>query len=97
MSEYKDGKGDVYLPDNDLASEYRRGYVNGTADGRADALRPVLAALTSEDEIAHGEAITMRGGAGVGVCAYCEDEWPCRTQRGIDRLLSSFRVGKLDT
>lgn len=46
-------------------------------------------ALTSEDEIAHGEAVFERDGALVrtGHCAYCDDDWPCRTQRGIDRLL----------
>ena len=53
----------------------------------------VIAALTSEDEIAHGEAVFERDGRLVqtGKCAYCDDDWPCRTQRGIDRLLASLR------
>jgi hypothetical protein len=45
------------------------------------ALAAVRTALTDEDEIAHGEA---------RVCAYCEAEWPCRTQQGIDRLLAAL-------
>jgi hypothetical protein len=51
----------------------------------------VRAALTSEDEIAHGEAVTQhatRTYERLGRCAYCEEIWPCRTQRGIDRLLA---------
>ncbi len=53
----------------------------------ADELLVVVrSALASEDEIAHGEAWSEARG-GLGVCAYCDDEWPCRTQRGIDRLL----------
>ena len=53
----------------------------------------VESALRSEDEIAHGEAILggdtsdPRSHEGVGRCAYCGEPWPCRTQRGIDRLL----------
>lgn len=61
-----------------------------------DLIAAAVAALTDEDEIAHGEAV--RGGnsndpqayEGMGVCAYCGDAWPCRTQRGIDRLLALF-------
>jgi hypothetical protein len=45
----------------------------------------VRAALTDEDEIAHGEAFYD---GGLGVCAYCRNEWPCRTQQGINRLLA---------
>lgn len=55
----------------------------------------VVAALTNEDEIAHGEAWLYDGdnaGHGLGVCAYCDDKWPCRTQRGINRLLAALRV-----
>ena len=48
----------------------------------------VIAALTDEDEIAHGEAWDDVRKAGVGVCAYCDGDWPCRTQQGIDRLLA---------
>jgi hypothetical protein len=55
--------------------------------GNTDALR---AALTDEDEIAHGEAWDDVQKRGIGVCAYCDDEWPCRTQRGIDRLLAAL-------
>lgn len=47
----------------------------------------IIDALTSEDEIAHGEAYEPSHG-GLGVCAYCDREWPCRTQRAIDRLLA---------
>ena len=43
--------------------------------------------LTSEDEVGHGEAYEPSRG-GLGVCAYCDGEWPCRTQRGIDKLLA---------
>lgn len=56
-------------------------------DPRLDAL---LAALRSEDEIAHGEAWDDERKRGLGVCAYCDDEWPCRTQQGIDRALAAF-------
>jgi hypothetical protein len=48
-------------------------------------------ALTSEDEIAHGEAVTQHANGTyerLGQCAYCNDIWPCRTQRGINRLLA---------
>ncbi len=50
----------------------------------------VIAALTDENEIAHGEAYD--GKRLMGVCAYCDDEWPCRTQQGIDRLLARLGV-----
>ncbi len=50
----------------------------------------VRAALTDEDEIAHGEAWSAGRGEGIGLCAYCSDSWPCRTQRGIDRLLAAL-------
>lgn len=57
-----------------------------------DLLRAkVVSALTSEDEIAHGEAVVeSRLGRmlEMNVCAYCGSEWPCRTQRGVDRLLA---------
>jgi hypothetical protein len=51
----------------------------------------VIEALTSEDEIGHGEAVKdgPDGYVRLGVCAYCDGEWPCRTQRGIDRLLAA--------
>jgi hypothetical protein len=58
-----------------------------------DALALAVDSLTSEDEIAHGEAVWERDGGAVvetGRCAYCDDEWPCRTQRGIDRLLAAI-------
>ena len=56
----------------------------------AERLDLVRAALTDEDEIAHGEAVVERGRRRLemNVCAYCREEWPCRTQRGIDRLLA---------
>jgi hypothetical protein len=55
-----------------------------------DVRAAVVAALTNEDEIAHGEAVAERDGVRValGVCAYDDDPWPCRTQRAIDRLLA---------
>jgi len=43
-------------------------------------------ALLSEDEIAHAEAYYD---GPLGVCAYCDREWPCRTQKAIDRALSA--------
>jgi hypothetical protein len=57
------------------------------AQARTEALDVVVAALTSEDELAHGEAFEPSRG-GLGVCAYCERPWPCHTQQAIDRLLS---------
>ena len=61
--------------------------------GTVGPLAPVIAALTDEDEIAHGEAV-MENRRGqlleMNVCAYCGSEWPCRTQRGIDRLLDQI-------
>jgi hypothetical protein len=51
----------------------------------------VHVALTDEDEIAHGEAVFEGGDGAVvrtGKCAYDGEPWPCRTQRGIDRLLA---------
>jgi hypothetical protein len=61
--------------------------VNAPAEARAGGLDVIRAALTSEDEIAHGEAYEPSRG-GLGVCAYCDGEWPCRTQQGINRLLA---------
>ena len=58
---------------------------------RAAEAERVRAALISENEIAHGEAVTPDPIAdlrGLGWCAYCRDVWPCRTQRGINRLLA---------
>ena len=57
-------------------------------------MEQVIAALTDEDEIAHGEAVVMQDSEYVplGLCAYCDDTWPCRTQRGIDRLLTLIRA-----
>jgi hypothetical protein len=57
-------------------------------------LSDVRTALTSEDEIAHGEAVREGpdGYVRLGVCAYCDDTWPCRTQRGIDRLLAAIQA-----
>ncbi len=58
----------------------------------ADSAREgeLRAALTSEDEIAHGEAVKEGpdGYVPLGRCAYCDGAWPCRTQRGINRLLA---------
>lgn len=54
----------------------------------AEALDAVIAALTDEDEIAHGEAWDDVRKQGRGFCAYDDDDWPCRTQKGIDRLLA---------
>jgi hypothetical protein len=51
--------------------------------------RKVLHALNSEDEVAHGEAYTPERG-GLGECAYDNEPWPCRTQRGIDRLRAAL-------
>jgi hypothetical protein len=59
-------------------------------DGLREALERVKAALTDEDEIAHGEAWSLAPLRGLGICAYCEGNWPCRTQRGIDRLLEAI-------
>jgi hypothetical protein len=67
----------------------REAAIRGTEAG-LDAVR---AALVSEDEIAHGEA--SDGVRGLGECAYCDMPWPCRTQRGIDRLLA--RLSSADT
>jgi hypothetical protein len=70
---------------------------------RDEGLRDIVRrALTSEDEVAHGEAI--RGGwtedprsrDGMGVCAYCDAPWPCRTQQGIDRLLGIVNLHSRD-
>lgn len=55
-----------------------------------------IAALTSEDEIAHGEAWDDVRKRGRGECAYCDMDWPCRTQRGIDRLLAILRAPASD-
>lgn len=82
--------GDDLLPSEVRGHLLAEGRLMGD-EGVPDAVR---AALTDEDEIAHGEAV--RGGdtrdprtyEGVGVCAYCGDDWPCRTQRGIERLLA---------
>ncbi len=58
-----------------------------------DGLRErVIAALTSEDEIAHAEAWNEAENRGIGICAYCGHEWPCRTQQAIDRLLAALRA-----
>jgi hypothetical protein len=56
------------------------------AEAPMDVIRK---ALTSEDEIAHGEAWHSDKG-GLGVCAYCDADWPCRTQQGLDRLLATL-------
>jgi hypothetical protein len=60
-----------------------------------DVISVVRYALTSEDEIAHGEAWDDVRKRGLGVCAYCHDAWPCRTQLGIDRLLLALLVAAL--
>ena len=57
----------------------------------------VIASLTSEDEIAHGEAWDDVRKVGLGSCAYCDDEWPCRTQRGIDALLARLSTPRTET
>lgn len=65
------------------------------ADRRAllDLLRAARKALMSEDEIGHGQA-AMEGFGGevvlLGECAYCDGDWPCRTQAAIDRLLAKL-------
>ena len=63
-------------------------------DEAVEALAAVVAALTSEDEIAHGEAVKTDSHGGyirLGGCAYDNEPWPCHTQRGIDRLLARIR------
>lgn len=70
-----------------------------------DALVPVYeaakqadAALQSEDGLRHGEAI--RGGNVndprardlIGVCAYCDQPWPCRTERHHAPLHAALRA-----
>jgi hypothetical protein len=60
----------------------------GEAEG--GVRRFVIAALTDEDEIAHGEAVSGTAGLPIGLCTYCGDDWPCRTQRGIDRLVAAL-------
>ena len=59
----------------------------------------VAAAMTSEDEIAHGEAVYERDGEIIHTaeCAYDDEAWPCRTQQGIDRLLQQVKaLGSVD-
>jgi hypothetical protein len=64
--------------------------VEDEQEARTLARAEVIAALTSEDQIAHGEA--SDGVRLLGECAYDDEPWPCRTQRGIDSLLS--RLGE---
>jgi hypothetical protein len=79
-----------------LSIDIRRVETEAADRALAELRREVEDALTSEDEIAHGEAVVERpdgnqgGYIGLGSCAYCDGEWPCRTQRGIDRLRASL-------
>lgn len=69
------------------ASIYRS---NGVVPRLLAEKRMVLEALTSEDEIAHGEAWNDMHKRGQGWCAECGDHWPCHTQRAINRLLAAL-------
>jgi len=79
---------------NDLqrraAQEVGNDFIAAIEAGAPAPLDPLVAALTDEDEIAHGEAWSETKG-GLGVCAYCDEAWPCRTQRGIDKALTALR------
>lgn len=79
-----------------IYAEYQRivALENETAAER-DAVRAhLVASLTDEDEIAHGEAVSMDFSGemfGLGICAYCDKPWPCPTQSAIDRALAALR------
>lgn len=59
-----------------------------------DAAERVLVALESEDELRHGEAVKERaiGYVGLGICAYCGEYWPCRTEQRQGPLRSLLRA-----
>ena len=57
---------------------------------RGEIIELVEAALTDEDELAHGEAVADNGRC-LGMCAYCDRDWPCPTQQAVDRLLAAIR------
>ena len=48
-----------------------------------EALERLARAFKSEDELRHGEAVkgSENTYVGLGVCAYDDDIWPCRTER----------------
>ena len=60
-------------------------------EARSSVITLVEAALTDENELAHGEAVYERGGPGLGMCAYCDEDWPCSTQQTVDRLLANLK------
>ena len=57
---------------------------------RGEIIELVEAALTDEYELAHGEAVADDGRC-LGMCAYCDQDWPCHTQQAVDRLLAAIR------
>ena len=87
---HKDGICNCHQPWRLAPDDVRVGQPVASQDRPGIDVDSIRAALTDEDEIAHGESWDDVRKKGLGVCAYCEDEWPCRTQRGIDRLLAAL-------